>query len=189
MTTIACKDGVMACDSCWTDSNDMIGTSKNKIIRLKSGALLGEAGDNDSRAVQSLLQNVKNFEQMPSAIDLAKCEVDYQAVVLFPNGEMAQIMIERQHTAWETYVANAFPTNRSCTAVGSGAHIAVGCMIAGKSAREAVALTCGWDRNSKLPVHTMECAWKPVKTPARRNTRSKTKVRRASSSRPSKAAQ
>lgn len=186
MTTIACKDGVMACDSCWTDCNDMIGTSKNKITRLKSGALLGEAGDNDSRAVQALLQNVKNFEQMPSAKEIANCEVDYSAIILFPNGEVAQISIERQHTAWETYVANAFPTNRACTAVGSGGHIAVGCMISGKTAREAVALTCGWDPHSKLPVHTMEC---DVKTPARRSTKSKTKARKASSSPPSKAAQ
>lgn len=157
MTTIACKDGIMACDSCWTDSSDMISTSKNKIVRLKSGALLGEAGDNDSRAVQALLQNVKNFDQMPFAREFAKCEVDYSGLILFPNGEMAQITIERQNTSWDTYVANAFPANRGCSAVGSGSHLAVGAMISGKSARQAVAIACNWDPRSKLPVHTMQC--------------------------------
>lgn len=187
MTTIACKDGVMACDSCWTDTNGMIGTSKNKITRLKSGALLGEAGDNDSRAVQALLQNVKSFDQMPTAKEIANCEVEYAAIILFPSGEMAQVSIERDARSWTDYIANTFPTNRGCSAVGSGSELAVGCMIAGKSARQAVALACGWDPHSKLPVHTMECV--PVKTPARRSTKSKTKVRKASSSQPSKAAQ
>ena len=68
MTTIACKDGVMACDSCWTDANWLHSTTLTKIIRLKSGALLGEAGDNDSRAVVKLLQNCKKFDQVPTAL-------------------------------------------------------------------------------------------------------------------------
>ena len=162
MTTIACKIesgvGEIACDSCWTDSNDLHGTSMNKIIRLKSGALLGEAGDNDSRAVVKLLQNVKNFEHMPSALDLAACAVDYAAIILFPNGTMAQIMIQRHNENGEmSYTAGAWPVNRGCSAVGSGAGPAMGAMRAGKSAREAVAIACDCDPNSKLPVHSYRC--------------------------------
>lgn len=155
MTTIACKDGTMACDSCWTDSNDVQGTSLTKIIRLKSGALLGEAGDNDSRAVVKLLQSVKNFDQMPTALELAACCVDYLAIILFANGSMAQISITRCGEAGEmSYVAGAWPVNRGCTAVGSGAQLAIGAMKAGKTAREAVMVSCDSDPNSKLPVHT-----------------------------------
>lgn len=153
MTTIACKDRIMACDSCWTDSNSLVGTSKNKIVKLKSGALLGEAGDNDSRAVVKLLQNVKNFDQMPTALELAACCVDYAAVILFPNGDMAQIAIERDKTVEMAYIAGAWPVNRGMTAVGSGAEVAIGAMAAGKSASQAVAIACQWDPNSKLPVH------------------------------------
>jgi hypothetical protein len=153
MTTIACKNGVMACDSCWTDTNWLVGTSKNKITKLKSGALLGEAGDNDSRAIVKLLQNVKTFAQMPTALELAECAVDYAAIILFPGGEMAQIAIERYGDGQMSYVANAWPVNRGLSAVGSGAAVAIGAMAAGKTAGQAVAISCAWDPNSKLPVH------------------------------------
>lgn len=162
MTTIACKDGVMACDSCWTDGNGIFGTSMNKVVRLKSGALLGEAGDNDSRAVVKILQNVKSFEGMPTALELAACCVDYAAVILFPNGEMAQISITHYNENGEfSFKADAWPVNRGCTAVGSGALIAWGAMRAGKTAREAVAIACEGDINSKLPVHSSEIEKKP----------------------------
>lgn len=153
MTTIACKNGVIACDSCWTDSNWLVGTSKNKITKLKSGALLGEAGDNDSRAVVKMLQSVKSFAQMPAALELAGCAVDYAAIILFPSGEMAQIAIERHGDGEMSYVANAWPVNRGMSAVGSGAAVAIGAMAAGKTAGQAVAIACAWDPNSKLPVH------------------------------------
>ncbi len=154
MTTIACKNGVMACDSCWTDSNWLVGTSKNKITKLKSGALLGEAGDNDSRAVVKLLQGVKSFAQMPPALDLAACAVDYAAIILFSTGEMAQVSIDRHGSEGSmAYVANAWPVNRGMSAVGSGAAVAIGAMAAGKTASQAVAIACAWDPNSKLPVH------------------------------------
>jgi hypothetical protein len=164
MTTIACKSGVMACDSCWTDGNDLQGTSMTKVIRLKSGALLGEAGDNDSRAVVKLLQSVKTFEQMPTALELAACCVDYAAIILFPNMTMAQILIMRHGAEGElSYTAQAWPVNRGCSAVGSGAAVAIGAMKAGRSAREAVAISCDTDPNSKLPVHTYVVETKPAR--------------------------
>lgn len=151
----------MACDSCWTDTNWVAGTLKNKITRLKSGALLGEAGDNDSRAVVKLLQNVKSFAQMPDAKKLATCPVDYAAVILFPGGEMAQITIEKEDNAGNNYKAQAFTVNRGMTAVGSGAQLALGFMGAGKSAAEAVAFAAEWDPNSKAPVHDFTCEIPP----------------------------
>jgi S-methylmethionine-dependent homocysteine/selenocysteine methylase len=163
VTTIAVKDGEMACDSCWTDCNWLYGTSMNKITRLKSGALLGEAGDNDSRAVVKLLQNCKTFDQLPTAIELSDCKVDYAALILFPDGTMAQISIEHDQTVEEAYHGGAWPVNRGCSAVGTGAAVAIGAMRAGKSAREAVAIACGEDPNSKLPVHSYRIEKKPVK--------------------------
>lgn len=130
----------------------------NKIIRLKSGALLGEAGDNDSRAVVKLLQNVKSFEQMPTALELADCRLDYAAIVLFPTGEMAQISIDWDASATVPYHAGTWLVNRGCTAVGSGAAVAIGAMRAGKSSREAVAIACEVEPNCKLPVHSYELA-------------------------------
>lgn len=157
MTTIACKDGHMASDSCWTDTNAVAGTLKNKITRLRSGALLGEAGDNDSRACVKALQNVKSFDQMPTAKKLAACQVDYAAIMLFPDGTMAQIAIEKEGTSQDSYKAQAFPVNRGMTAVGSGATLAIGFMGAGKSAAEAVAFAAEWDNATRLPVHDFTC--------------------------------
>lgn len=133
-----------------------------KVTRLKSGALLGEAGDNDSRAVVKLLQNCKTFDQMPSALELAECRLEYAAIILFPNGEMAQVIIDEIEPG-KVYIGSAFKVNRGCTAVGSGADLAVGAMRSGKSAREAVAIACGEDPNSKLPVHTYELLIPPKK--------------------------
>ena len=134
MTTVACKDGWMACDSCWTDSNWLHGTSLTKIIRLKSGALLGEAGDNDSRAVVKLLQNCKTFDQLPSAIDLAATKVDCCSLIMFANGDVAMLSIERTEIGDMIHTAGAWRVNRGGAAVGTGAAVAIGAMDAGKSA-------------------------------------------------------
>ena len=164
MTTIACKDLIMACDSCWTDANWLQGTSQTKIIRLKSGALLGEAGDNDSRAVVKLLQNCKKYDNVPSALELAACKVDYCALLLLPNGELVQIAIDRaENSAEDTYYANAWRVNKGGSAVGSGGSVAIGAMDAGKSAREAVEIACRRDPNSKAPVHAVALKVEPKK--------------------------
>lgn len=174
----------MACDSCWTDTNWVAGTLKNKITRLKSGALLGEAGDNDSRAVVKVLQNVKSFAQMPTAKTLAACQVDYAAIVLFPDGDMAQITIEKEGTTQDSYKAQAFPVNRGMTAVGSGAQLALGFMGADKSAAEAVAFAAEWDPNSKAPVHDFTCQpASPPDTKSRRSARTTPKSKPSSGSR------
>jgi hypothetical protein len=182
MTTIACKDGHIACDSCWTDTNWVAGTLRNKITHLRSGALLGEAGDNDSRAVVKLLQNVQSFDQIPDARTLAACQVDYAAIILFPDGEMAQIAIERDGDTGAIYKAQAYPVNRGMTAVGSGAQLALGFMGAGRTAAEAVAFAAEWDPNSKVPVHDFTCD--PPSPPERASRKTQ---RKGSKSRPSKA--
>jgi len=164
MTTIAVKDGWMACDSCWTDANWLHGTSLTKITRLKSGALLGEAGDNDSRAVVKLLQSVKTFDQMPAALELAATKVDCASLLMFPNGDVAMITIDLQeNTSDLIHKAGAWLVNRGGAAVGTGAAVAIGAMDAGKSAREAVEIACRRDPNSKAPVHSVALKPSPTK--------------------------
>jgi hypothetical protein len=152
MTTIAAKDGVMACDSCWTDSNGLYGTSLTKIIRLKSGALLGEAGDVDNRAVVKLLQGCKTFDQLPTALELAATCANSTSLLMLSNGEMASIYIGRIDGT-TAYEASVWKVNRGGAAVGSGAQVALGAMDSGKSARQAVEIACRRDVNSKPPVH------------------------------------
>lgn len=163
MTTIAIKAGIMACDSSWTNGAGCVATLANKITRLSSGALLGEAGDNDSRHVHKLLDKVKTFAKMPHAEELAKLKIDYSALIAFPNGEVAEILIDRvgDNDHWS---AGAWKVNRGFAAVGSGSELAIGYMGAGRTAAQAAAFACSWDPNSKLPVHQFTVRTKPVRS-------------------------
>lgn len=150
MTTIAYRNLVMCCDSCWTDCADAQQTSANKITRLKGGGLLGSAGDNDSRDVDALFANVKTEAQLPSRKDILALALDYAGIFVLPNGKAYIVEVGHGKPGW---YGGLFPANRGFAAVGSGGHLALGAMRAGKSAHEAVTIACEFDRNSKLPVH------------------------------------
>jgi ATP-dependent protease HslVU (ClpYQ) peptidase subunit len=138
----------MACDSCW--NNDGLRTSSLiKIRRLSSGALYGGAGDADDRTLVALLDKVKTFERLPSREDLSDIMGDFAAILVLPQGKI--VMIEKDKKGGEVWEAN-----RGMMAIGSGGEIAIGAMASGKSAREAVAIACDWDINSKGPVHELE---------------------------------
>lgn len=156
----------MACDSATTDDSNAVVSLGNKVLRLKSGALLGEAGDADSRAMVRLLQKVRSFDDVPLALELAACKIDYSGILLFPDGTMAYVGIE--HTG-DVYHAQAWPINRGISAVGSGALFALGAMAGGKTAAEAVSLACDWDANTKGPVYDFTCQPQA----ARRSTKSR----------------
>ncbi|MGP1667415.1 MAG: hypothetical protein ACTS5I_16215, partial [Rhodanobacter sp.] len=80
MTTLAFRDGVMACDSQWTVGN-IRGVHRTKIRRLKSGALLGFAGENDSRALERLLENAKSPKQLPMPKALHELKQDLHGLI------------------------------------------------------------------------------------------------------------
>lgn len=154
MTTIAYKSGVLACDSCWT-GDDMHETSQTKIIRLSSGALLGGSGDNDSREIHALLDKVKSAKQLPTRTQLAAMRASFSGLLVLPNGSVFKIAADfGEKEAGSDY--GVWPVGRrGIAAAGSGGHLAVGAMAAGKSAPEAVAIACAWDINSRLPVHSV----------------------------------
>lgn len=157
MTTIAYRDGTMACDSCW-QANHVQTTSMTKIVRLASGALFGSSGDGDIRTLQVLLDRVKDFGKMPSRAELSalKCEVD--GILVLPHGHIMMISIApggADHNNFDHFDAQIWPANRGLAAVGSGAELALGAMAAGKNARSAVAIACRFDIHSRLPVHVM----------------------------------
>ena len=161
MTSIAYKKGYMACDSCWTDGGSHIQqTSLIKIIRLSSGALLGSAGDNDCRAIYTLLDKVKSFDKLPTTQQLSETKCDYSGILVFKNGEAVIIEVDQPETEDGVWKAAVYKANRGCAAVGTGAELAIGAMEAGCSAANAVAIACRWDVNSKVPVHTIPLAMK-----------------------------
>jgi ATP-dependent protease HslVU (ClpYQ) peptidase subunit len=154
MTTCAYKDGVLATDSCWT-WGDTQTTSLIKVRRLSSGALLGGAGDNDDRAVVALLDKIKTFERLPSKAELAATRTRFAGLLVLPRGKVVMIDIEPMDEGYNHYDAQVWEANRGFAAIGSGSHYALGAMAAGKGAKEAVAIACRLDINSKPPVHSM----------------------------------
>lgn len=155
MTTIAYKDGIMACDSCWT-GDEMQETSQSKIVRLSSGALLGGSGDNDSREIHQLLDKVKTAKQLPQRTQLAALRVSFSGLLVLRSGAVFKISADFGEKETDSDYGIWPVGRRGMAAAGSGGHLAIGAMAAGKSAREAVAIACGWDINSRLPVHALE---------------------------------
>lgn len=148
MTTIAYTKGVMASDSCWADEG-LRTSSLIKIRRLSSGALYGGAGDSDDRTLVGVLDKIRTPDRLPSREDLARLDGDFEALLVFPQGKILKLTKSgRDAQIWEC--------NRGLMAIGSGGEIAIGAMASGKSAREAVAVACDWDTNSRLPVHVLE---------------------------------
>lgn len=150
MTTIAYRDKIMACDSQWT-VGDIRGVSRTKIRRLRSGALLGMAGENDGRALEKLLDRVMSPKTLPLPKVLHELKQDLHGLLVFPNGRIFVIttIAVTDNAAAESGIVEV---SKPYWAVGAGAHVAIGAMWAGKSAEEAVAAGIEFDPNSMGPV-------------------------------------
>jgi 20S proteasome alpha/beta subunit len=159
MTTIAYRAGVLACDSCWSNQ-DAVDTLRRKIVRLKSGALLGQSGDNDARDVLKLLVGIKTERQLPSRSELQAIRCDFLGLLILPSGQMFKVATIFQSPENWNAEANAddigvWEVEGKFAAVGSGAPFAIGAMEAGASARLAAQIACRRDLNSRPPVHTL----------------------------------
>jgi hypothetical protein len=158
MTTVAYRSGVMACDSCWTHY-ESVDTLTTKIRRLSSGAIIGQAGDNDARFFDKLLDKVKSPAGLPTYAELAQVRQNFTGLLVFPSGRIFKLSttfispenwdenLDDEIGVWE--VSTPF------AAIGSGKELAVGAMAAGKAAKDAVAIACRYDIHSRLPVHSV----------------------------------
>lgn len=173
MTTIAYKAGVMACDSCWSYSG-RVDTLQRKIVRLKSGALLGQSGANDARDVLALLQNVKTAAQLPSLEALLSVRADFMGLLVVPSGRIFKIATtfispDNWDSTMDGEDLGAWEINAPFAAVGSGGDLALVAMDCGKSAVQAVEKACKYDMNTRGPVHTFDLK---QATKRKRNARS-----------------
>lgn len=155
MTTIAFKDGIMASDSQCTDDYQAFLTKVRKIDRLPNGALLGQAGDADSREVIALLAKATP-KKLPTRKELGETKTKFSGILAFPNGLVFLVCVEASGEGsdggWRGEVVEI--EDRMC-AVGSGYQFALGAMAAGKSAKQAVEIACRYDIYSSSPVREM----------------------------------
>jgi hypothetical protein len=146
MTTIAYKDGILACDSAWSDESRIIGLI-NKIRRFDTGVLYGAAGHSDDRAVLNLLYKVTDPNDLPSYDTLWELQNSIHALIIFPDGRAFMVSTGEEDVG-------VCPVDTPI-AVGSGKWLAMGAMDAGATAIEAVEIACKRDCHSKGPVHSL----------------------------------
>lgn len=156
MTTVAYKDGLMACDSCWTLGDHQV-TSLTKIYRLQSGALLGQAGDNDAREMENFLAKVKTPKGLPLRKELLDLRVEFEGLLVLPTKHIFRVSCREDPLAYNDEVGFT-PISRKYAACGSGTEFAIGAMAAGKTAREAVMIAAEHDINTRGPFHVMRLA-------------------------------
>jgi hypothetical protein len=156
LTIICYKDGILACDSAWSEDQYLV-TRATKIVRLPSGALLGEAGDDDSRAFRELLARVKTPGGLPSRKQLLELQMDYCAILVLPKGRIFHIQVdepndENKLTHW---TGGLFEIGESYHAIGSGKEHGITALECGRSARDAVYAAIRRHNQCRAPVHTL----------------------------------
>lgn len=163
----------MACDSCWTYGDTQVGVGI-KIRKLSSGALLGQAGDNDCRAIDALLDKVRKPEQLPSREELAATHVAFMGLLALPRGGIWVISSAKvDESGWPTdddedvgvWMAT---TMGGYAAVGSGADHALAAMDAGATARQAVEIAIRRNINCRGPVHVRRLVEIPAIKPKKK---------------------
>ena len=153
----------MACDSCWASAGTQT-VSMIKIKRLSSGALLGSAGDNDSRIMERLLDKIKHPDKLPSRSELAATKLEYEGLLALPRGGVWLISAGRMNEAGyadldsvhdEAPDLGVWPaaTMGGYAACGAGQDYALSAMDGGATARQAVEIACKRNLNCRLPVH------------------------------------
>ncbi|MCW5674960.1 MAG: hypothetical protein KIT15_10310 [Xanthobacteraceae bacterium] len=147
MTTIAWRFDTIAGDSAVTENGTLISLAP-KVHKLKSGAIVGYAGDADSRALHKLLEKSKNPDDLPSVAKLRELKQDHAALILFPGGRVFALDVgndKGDYCGICEIVAEYY-------AIGSGGLVAVAAMAAGASAMKAVSIACDLDVHTRAPI-------------------------------------
>jgi hypothetical protein len=130
-----------------------------KIKRLASGALLGSAGENDSREMEKLLDKIKTPDKLPARQELIGLKLDYAGLIAFPRGGVWMISTgktdESGYAADDDEDMGVWPatTMGGYAACGSGADCALAAMDAGATARQATEIAIKRSIYCRGPVH------------------------------------
>ena len=124
MTIVCYRNGVLCSDSGILKGNIKSGTA-SKIIKTKSGWLVGAAGD--LCAIQKFLKWAKKEPKIRTHQDYVKA---FSGLIIKPSGKVI-----------EFYCDGYCRIDSDFVAMGSGAEIATGALAFGASARQAVECT------------------------------------------------
>ena len=159
MTTIAYRSGIMVSDSCYSHGGT-VDTLLSKIYRLKSGALLGQSGENDAREFIDLLNNVKSERGLPTRKVLIEIRADFLGLLVLRTGSIYKIntsivSVGNWAKSDDNDIADigVWKISRTFAAIGAGSDFAMGAMAHGATAEQAVAIACRFDTASRPPLH------------------------------------
>ena len=150
MTVIAYKNGVLAADTKAVTEDGLVVKSK-KLEKLSNGTILGTAGSADCREIVTILGKA-SLSKMPLKSKLRSTETTFRGIWVFPTGEVFKVSVEFEDNKWD---AEILPILEKQAAVGTGGAYALGAMLAGKSALEAVKIACKLDNNCGLPAESI----------------------------------
>lgn len=147
MTTIAWRGDAIVGDSATTEHGTVISLAP-KVHKLKSGAVVGYAGDADSRALHKLLEKVKKPDDLPSVAKLRELKQDHTALILFPSGKVFAIDVGNDKADY----CGVCQIVAEYYAIGSGGLVAMAAMAAGATAMKAVSIACDLDVHTRAPI-------------------------------------
>lgn len=173
MTVIAYTKGILAADSRATDDDGLV-LKTTKLYELPNGSFCGAAGDADVRDVLAILGRKtwtssinhscasgvgRTPIKLPSRASLIKTKTNCTILWVFPNGDKVyRVQIENNSTdnSDSGWGAEVLEIEDGYAAVGSGSAYALGAMVSGKTAVEAVRAACKLDVNCGLPLNFLK---------------------------------
>lgn len=138
MTTIAYKDGILACDSQVTE-NHMALHRINKIQKIAPKQYIAFCGNP--------IAALKFIDHIKGGKDISSGQLPEETYLIYANnGKLFYIdegLFPDEISLYKPY------------ANGSGCQIAMGAMMAGASALEAVRIACKLDPHSSAPIYSV----------------------------------
>lgn len=155
MTCIVWDGKTLAADSLEAFENGIRLGNCKKIFRLKSGGMIGTAGDSDARAIIALVENIKDENDLPSKAELEATKVDGEFLLVLPDKSVFMIICNALGDARERFMGSVLPV-KGPIAVGHGEDYARAAMAMGASAADAVKTACKFSLFCGLPVQSMK---------------------------------
>lgn len=137
MTCIAFDGKQMVSDSLQTDDSMRLGPCK-KLYKMKSGAILGTAGDADARELISLFDACETEVDLPSKLALMMTRTDFEGLLWLPDRTLWSVNTKREEDDITVWDASIFEIKEKVAVAGSGGKYALGVLDHGGTAVEAV---------------------------------------------------
>lgn len=179
MTVVAFDSKSIASDSLVTGTDGHIYGKAKKLFRLKSGGILGTAGDVDCRALMALLDGVKDYDDLPSKQELEATRTEFTGLLWLPNKKMVEIGITADQEA--RFFAYVMEINERYAAIGHGEQYARAILSSGGSSKDAVKAAIRHSSACGGPIQEMKLGDMPKPPPKPKNLQqSKSKKKQVS---------